>query len=147
MSRSERGHSSSDDHDESTTPEFNFDNSFQPASGTSIRYQVYYAAGSNEWWSEYYNTNLQRWVRLLPVSSLHVTAMTEVFAAAESTHFSFSSGTIRYTDAKAQLVGGSLTGFCWDPGVYQRMLYKAGKGACSTEGTSPFTWDVYYVKP
>lgn len=122
------------------------DQNFYPAFGASYEYRSYYAGfinGAHEWWSEYYNTGLQRWVRLVTIRNLGVSAMREVFGSAETQHASYNSGPMRITNARAHTPGGAWSGWCWDPGVYRVKMFNSYFGSCPP-GAEPYTWDVEY---
>lgn len=122
------------------------DTSLSLTPGTSYRFQSYYATSANghEWWSEIYDGS--NWRRMATLTDVGVTKLPYLFAAAESTIASRSVGTLQVTTALAKTPGGSLSGWCWDASIVQRIMYAGYVSACLYSPTLGLYWSVNYTR-
>jgi hypothetical protein len=121
---------------------------FYLATNSSYEFRSFYAGGTNgEWWAEFYNDTLNVWTRLITVYTMGTPSMREVFGAAETSSYAFTSGTIRITNARSHQPGGSWTGWCYDAGITPLKMFNSSFSPCPPPGVEPFSWDARYNPP
>jgi hypothetical protein len=122
------------------------DTGFSLTASNSYEYRSYYASGSNEWWSEYYNTDTKEWTRLITVTQMGTDRMREVFGAAETSSYQLSSDYIGITYARSHSPGGSWSGWCYDAGIVAPKMFRSSFSACPPPGVENFSWLAKYTK-